>query len=265
MSKFGRNKIALLLACASIFGVKTQAAQNIKTEQSLGAVASGALGNSRALKKSKSMSNLTVGLTIGGSVGVAGLIGYEVLGDTVFDNAPTLLKLIRGKKSNKHEQVAQENMQMINNEMNDLEDFKKGESKQYQKGFEFFKKEFESIKQLIIDYGTSDVWSKIICVTYNDSKYVTNENDVPPSFSNTKPFKDENQKKDLNSRLMKKFAGIFNGEIKIKGCKKIINGINIIIDNECYYIQRFGDELVLTTFIKGKEKEHYFEIVYNLK
>ncbi|MBR0184145.1 MAG: hypothetical protein IJQ10_03220, partial [Clostridia bacterium] len=87
MSKFGRDKIALVLACASIFGGKTQAAQNVKTEQSLGAVRrrGATFDNSKALKKSKSMSNLTKGLIIGGSILGAGLIGYEVLGDTVID------------------------------------------------------------------------------------------------------------------------------------------------------------------------------------
>ncbi len=38
MKKFRRKKLAFALACASIFGCKTQAAQNIKTEQSLAAV-----------------------------------------------------------------------------------------------------------------------------------------------------------------------------------------------------------------------------------
>jgi hypothetical protein len=38
MPKFNRKKIALTLVCASILGGKTQAAQNIKTEQTLAAV-----------------------------------------------------------------------------------------------------------------------------------------------------------------------------------------------------------------------------------
>ena len=38
MNKFGRRKIALALACASVFVGKTQAAQNVKTAQTLGAV-----------------------------------------------------------------------------------------------------------------------------------------------------------------------------------------------------------------------------------
>ena len=41
MKKFRRKKLAFALACASIFGCKTQAAQNIKTEQSLAAVGGG--------------------------------------------------------------------------------------------------------------------------------------------------------------------------------------------------------------------------------
>ena len=41
MNKFGRRKIALALACASVFVGKTQAAQNVKTAQTLGAVGGG--------------------------------------------------------------------------------------------------------------------------------------------------------------------------------------------------------------------------------
>ena len=47
------------------------------------------------------MSSLAKGFTIGGLLLGAGLLGYEVLGDTVIDKAPTLLKLIRGKNQEK--------------------------------------------------------------------------------------------------------------------------------------------------------------------
>ncbi len=47
------------------------------------------------------MSNLTKSLITGVSVFGAGLIGYEILGDTVFGKAPTLLKWIRGKNISK--------------------------------------------------------------------------------------------------------------------------------------------------------------------
>jgi len=54
------------------------------------------------------MVKLTKGLIIGSSVlGGAGLI-YEVLGDTVIDEAPTLLKLVRGKSSDKTEKQSVE-------------------------------------------------------------------------------------------------------------------------------------------------------------
>ena len=54
------------------------------------------------------MGTLTKSLIIGGSIlGGAGLI-YEVLGDTVIDKAPTLLKLIRGKSSDKAEKQSVE-------------------------------------------------------------------------------------------------------------------------------------------------------------
>ena len=54
------------------------------------------------------MGTLTKSLIIGGSIlGGAGLI-YEVLGDTVIDEAPTLLKLVRGKSSDKTEKQSVE-------------------------------------------------------------------------------------------------------------------------------------------------------------
>ena len=54
------------------------------------------------------MGTLTKSLIIGGSIlGGAGLI-YEVLGDTVIDKAPTLLKLVRGKSSDKAEKQSVE-------------------------------------------------------------------------------------------------------------------------------------------------------------
>ena len=95
-SKNNKKKVALALACASIFGGKSSlAAQN--TGRVGGAVAS-----------SKKMVKLTKGLIIGSSVlGGAGLI-YEVLGDTVIDEAPTLLKLVRGKSSDKTEKQSVE-------------------------------------------------------------------------------------------------------------------------------------------------------------
>ena len=224
MSKFGRDKIALVLACASIFGGKTQAAQNVKTGQTVAAVGGATFDNSKALKKSKSMSNLTKGLIIGGSILGAGL-GYEVLGDTVIDKAPTLLKLIRGKKQGKDEQVAKENMQKIDKE----------------------------------------IWRKIISVTDGDNKYVTNEKEVPSGLSKTKPFKDKNQKNNFNSRLMKKLVDIFNGKRKIKECEKIIGGIRISIDEEFYDISKNKNELILSNYtVKDNKKENVFGIKYNL-
>ena len=266
MSKFGRDKIALVLACASIFGGKTQAAQNVKTEQSLGAVRRGeASDSSKTLKKSKSMSNLTKGLIIGGSILGAGLIGYEVLGDTVIDKAPTLLKHIRGRKQGKDEQVAKENMQKIDKEMNDLEELKGEGEQQYKEFFLSFKKEFESIKKLIMNYESNDIWRKIISVTDGDNKYVTNEKEVPSGLSKTKPFKDKNQKNNFNSRLMKKLVDIFNGKRKIKECEKIIGGIRISIDEEFYDISKNKNELILSNYtVKDNKKENVFGIKYNL-
>ena len=263
MSKFGRDKIALVLACASIFGGKTQAAQNVKTGQTVAAVGGATFDNSKALKKSKSMSNLTKGLIIGGSILGAGLIGYEVLGDIFIDKAPTLLKLIRGRKQGKDEQVAKENMQKIDKEMNDLEEFKKEGIQQYKGSFLFFKKKFESIKELIMNYKSNDIWCKIISVTDGDNKYVTNEKEVPSGLSEIKLFKSKEQKKNFNSRLMEKFASIFNGGKKIKECKKIIGGIEIYIDEEFYSIIRDGNELILSNYtVKDNKKENFFEIEY---
>ena len=79
-SKNNKKKIALALACASIFGGKSSlAAQN-----------TGKVGGE--VVSSKKMGNLTKGLIIGGSIlGGAGLI-YEILGDTVIYKAPTIGK-----------------------------------------------------------------------------------------------------------------------------------------------------------------------------
>ena len=41
MNKFGRRKIALALACASIFGGNTRAAQDVKTGQTVATVGGG--------------------------------------------------------------------------------------------------------------------------------------------------------------------------------------------------------------------------------
>ncbi|MBR0184230.1 MAG: hypothetical protein IJQ10_03660 [Clostridia bacterium] len=53
MPKFNRKKIALTLVCASILGGKTQAAQNIKTEQTLAAVGGVLLSLINSLKNKK--------------------------------------------------------------------------------------------------------------------------------------------------------------------------------------------------------------------
>lgn len=253
MSKFGRDKIALVLACASIFGGKTQAAQNVKTEQSLGAVRRGGatFDNSKALKKSKSMSNLTKGLIIGGSILGAGLIGYEVLGDTVIDKAPTLLKLIRGKKQGKDEQVAKENMQKIYNEIDRIENSEK------------WKKEFESTKELIMNYKSNDIWRKISSVYSYGNMYTTNEEET--DMSNRKLITND-QKKDFNSRLMKKFSDMFSGKTAIRTYASSVMPqrkaesifyVNMLCeDNVNYGIQKQGNALTLKV---GK-----LEVEYNL-
>jgi hypothetical protein len=253
MSKFGRDKIALVLACASIFGSKTQAAQNVKTEQSLGAVRRGGatFDNSKALKKSKSMSNLTKGLIIGGSILGAGLIGYEVLGDTVIDKAPTLLKLIRGKKQGKDEQVAKENMQKIYNEIDRIENSEK------------WKKEFESTKELIMNYESNDIWRKISSVYSYGNMYTTNEEET--DMSNRKLITND-QKKDFNSRLMKKFSDMFSGKTAIRTYASSVMPqrkaesifyVNMLCeDNVNYGIQKQGNALTLKV---GK-----LEVEYNL-
>jgi hypothetical protein len=252
MSKFGRDKIALVLACASIFGGKTQAAQNVKTEQSLGAVRRGeASDSSKTLKKSKSMSNLTKGLIIGGSILGAGLIGYEVLGDTVIDKAPTLLKLIRGKKQGKDEQVAKENMQKIYNEIDRIENSEK------------WKKEFESTKELIMNYKSNDIWRKISSVYSYGNMYTTNEEET--DMSNRKLITND-QKKDFNSRLMKKFSDMFSGKTAIRTYASSVMPqrkaesifyVNMLCeDNVNYGIQKQGNALTLKV---GK-----LEVEYNL-
>ena len=255
MSKLGKNKnkIALVLACASIFGGKTQAAQNVKTEQSLGAVRRGeASDSSKTLKKSKSMSNLTKGLIMGGSILGAGL-GYEVLGDTVIVKAPTLLKLIRGKKQGKDEQIAKENMQKIYNEIDKL-----GNSEEW-------KKEFESTKELIMNYESNNIWSKVSFVSSEVGDMYTINKEDTEGFSNQKLITDD-ETKNFNSRLMKKFSDMFSGKTAIRTCassvmpqgksESIFYVDMLCEDNVSYGIQKQGNLLTLTA---GK-----LEIQYNI-
>ena len=242
MSKFGKDKIALVLACASIFGGKTQAAQNVKTGQTVAAVGGATFDNSKALKKSKSMSNLTKGLIIGGSILGAGLIGYEVLGDTVIDKAPTLLKHIRGRKQGKDEQIAKENMQKIYNEID------KGENS------EKWKKEFESTKELIMNYESNNIWSKVSFVSNEvGDMYTTNEENTE-GLSKQKLITND-QKKNFNSRLMRKFSDMFSGKTAIKTCvssvmpqgkaESIFYVDMLCEDNVSYGIQKQGNALTL--------------------
>ena len=62
-------------------------------------------------------------------------------------------------------------MKKIDKEMNDLKEFEKKDIQQYKEGFLSFKKEFESIKELIMNYESNDIWRKIISVTDGDNKY----------------------------------------------------------------------------------------------
>ena len=81
MNKFGRRKIALALACASVLSCKTQAmsTNKLQSRQTLAAVGG-----------SKSMSNLTKGLIAAGAVlGVTELVN-ESLG--AFTDADTWYK-----------------------------------------------------------------------------------------------------------------------------------------------------------------------------
>ena len=253
MSKSSKNKIALFLACASILGGKTSAMNKSQSSQSLAAVGGATFNNNfesvnpRIFKKSKSMSHLIRGLIVGGSVLGAGLLGYEILGDTVFKKSPTLLKLIKGKKSDE-KTFAQKNMQIINGEIN------KSESK------DEIRKEFEFIKNQILNYESGDFWKKIILVCDNGNEYVVHEKEVPESLSNKKLFKNNNQKKSYNSRL-KDIADIFNGEKEIKSfnINKSKEGIEFSFDkyNIRKVVYKEKDVLIIST-----EK---LEIYYVLK
>ena len=119
MSKFGKldkKQVALALGLASFLGGRASAMNSnknqVKSSQSLGAVGgatsknnSNLLASPKMLKKSKSMSNLTKVLIGVGSVLGVGLT-YEVLGDTLIDKAPTILKLIKGDNMKPEEKRA---------------------------------------------------------------------------------------------------------------------------------------------------------------
>ena len=51
MKKFSKNKIALFLACTSVLGGKSQAAQNVKTEQTIAAVGGATSCSNKSVKQ----------------------------------------------------------------------------------------------------------------------------------------------------------------------------------------------------------------------
>lgn len=113
MSKFGRDKIALALACALIFGDNAQASQDVKNEQSLGEVEGVAVHNSGQTKKSKNMSGLTKGLIATFSTLVGIEIANELLGsftkaDTFYKGKFSIAKAIKNSK-NKVDEVIEKN------------------------------------------------------------------------------------------------------------------------------------------------------------
>ncbi len=249
--KNNKRKIALALACASVLGGKNSlAAQN-----------AGRVGG--AVASSKKMSNLTKGLIVGGSILGAGLIGYEVLGDTVIDKAPTLLKLFRGRKQGKDEQVTQENMLKIRQKVNESEVFDEGNDEL--RGLaESFKNSFESIVQKIINHKTNEIWRKVTFVKTKDGNmYTTNEKDTM-GLSVQKLMTDK-QKREFDSFLMKKFADIFNDKKAINECKKIIGGIEFSTNEEHFEIKIIEDVLTLSNYtFKDNKKGNVFEIEYSL-
>lgn len=97
MKKFNKNKIALLLACASVLGNKASAMSTSPKPAEKPQTVGGVGGATTSYKKSN-LNKLKIAGIIGGSIVSAGLI-YEILGDTVFD-FPTVLKCIRGKNNN---------------------------------------------------------------------------------------------------------------------------------------------------------------------
>ena len=250
--KNNKRKIALALACASVLGGKNSlAAQN-----------AGRVG--RAVASSKKMSNLTKGLIVGGSILGAGLIGYEVLGDTVIDKAPTLLKLVRGKKQGKDEQVAQENMLKIRQELNELEVFNEDNYEQLRGLAESFKNSFESIVQKIINHKTNEIWRKVTFVKTEDGNMYTTNEENTKGMSIQKLINND-QKKNFNSRLMRKFSDIFSGKKAINECKKIIGGIEFSTNEEHFGIKIIENVLTLSNYtVKDNKKGNVFEIEYSL-
>ena len=88
MAKLGKDKIALFLACASIFGGNTRAAQDVKTGQTIGAVGGAAFNsqsnsgvrvkNSFGNQKFGTKEKLIAAGTILASLGIGAAGGYAV-------------------------------------------------------------------------------------------------------------------------------------------------------------------------------------------
>ena len=80
MKKFSKNKIALFLACTSVLGGKSQAAQNVKTEQTIAAVGVATSCSNKSVKQGLTKKQK---LAIGGAAAflvVASAIGFTIWG-----------------------------------------------------------------------------------------------------------------------------------------------------------------------------------------
>lgn len=157
MKKFNRKKIALALACASVLGGKTQAVDKNKpqSQQILAAVGGTVFDNSKALKKSKSMSNLTKGLIAAGAVLGAVELANEGLG--VFTEADAWYKgrfsIANGIRHLFKKQVKPEESQALVDKILDvINTFETDESI---KSGEDFKKKEGKTKDKIIEYRKS--------------------------------------------------------------------------------------------------------------
>ena len=198
MSRFSRRKMALALACASILGGKTQAAQNIKTEQTLAAV-----GGATAKNSSKGfvnwVKNHKLGVGVGGALTAATAVTLIILGvkylgkknknNNNIDEIPNVKEKNKGKiqQENEKGKFYEKNQKMIEDGIAKLDNE--------------LQKIYGAIKKLILNYKDNDLSSHISNI------YDTIDDCI---IQNSDNIKNEHREKYI--KMLDEFINIYSGE-----------------------------------------------------
>ena len=179
MPKFNRKKIALTLVCASILGGKTQAAQNIKTEQTLAAV-----GGATAKNSSKGfvnwVKNHKLGVGVGGALTAATAVTLIILGvkylgkknknNNNIDEIPNVKEKNKGKiqQENEKGKFYEKNQKMIEDGIAKLDN-------ELQKIYGAIKKLILNYKEKKLSNYIEKIFDKIDNVNIEDPKNITDK------------------------------------------------------------------------------------------